>query len=343
MLSAALHLQALCCQLHGYRERQAAGVLSQALLCSRGLHISTRSHSHTQVSLLDLPHALLQQQLLPLLSLRTWGDVMLTCRALYALAAEAPDSILHAAARHTLPGTHPLLGARPREQLALQSRVTEAIAAGPAAWRWQTVPWNTLPGFQDKMLTRPSPDWTKLAVAWRGRVRVRDICAEQELVDLSITTETRPRRPDARAYCCWTDDSQALFWFSETGEASCQVSYHHLATGHRSSVDLAASYKGQPLGPSMLPGSHRLLLSLQSALEDRHHPCIVQPNGAALSSSMCPQLLMDARCLVHRWASISDSVLAFPADGGAALHLAARVRAHPGANPVCNILCGLVT
>ena len=237
-----------------------------------------------QALLLDLPPELLQRELLPLLSLRTWGSLMLTCRALHALAADAPDCVLHAAASQTLPHSHPIFRAKPREHLALQSRMDAAIAAGPGTWSWQRIP--DISDFQDKLLSRPSPDWTKLAIARHGRLRMRDLHTREPLLEAPVLVNAVPRSPTGSAHCCWADDSQALFWFTETQGTGCQVSYYHMATGQRSSLDLPTSYIRQPVGPCVLPGSHSLLLALRPPPRGRSHVCVVEPAGPAHVSTV---------------------------------------------------------
>ena len=265
-----------------------------------------------QVLLLDLPPELLQRELLPLLSLQMWGALMLTCRALHALAADAPDCVLHAAARQTLPATHPVLRGQTRKRLLTQSRMDAAIAAGPDTWSWWQYP-PLLDGFEE-VATRPSPDWTKLATAQHGRLRVRSLHTMEALLDVPVLLGATSRHPDRGAFCSWASDSQALFWFSEVHEAGCQVSYLHLGSGHRSSLNLASTYRKQPVHPHVLPGSQQFLLALQCPSCGRHHPCITEAKGAALVSHTCPKALFrtpDSTCSAAAGVS---SPLAFPTE-----------------------------
>ena len=260
-----------------------------------------------QTLLLDLPPELLQREVLPLLSLQMWGALRLTCRALHALAEDAPDSVLHTAARHTLPSTHPVLGAQPRRQLALQRRVGQAIAADPSTWHWERVP--HVPKSEARWLASFSLDWSKLATTSRDRVVVTDLHSNRQLLDLPVDPAGALSPYRGLARCAWTDDSAALFWYVEV-EQRCRVSYFNTHTHQPIDLTLPTSAANCPeCLPWVLPGCHALLLATRCHTCRQHHLHVVRASGALLSCSLPMMSKLDMK---HR------NLLAYNSSGGVA-------------------------
>ena len=248
-----------------------------------------------QTMLLDLPPELLQQTVLPLLSLPAWGALRLTCRTLNQLAAHAPDGALHAAARHTLPSTHPLLGVQPRHQLALQRHVGQAIAAGPKAWHWQHVTRlkDAEPGGAPfAWVHAPSPDWTKVATTWSEtcahQVLVTNLLSGRQLLSIPVHKSGGPPpnyAPPSFPMCHWTDDSLGLFWSADDWPG-CQLSYFHLFTHQQSDCELPTGYAMCPVRPQTLPGpDHALLLATPCPTSGLPHLRVMQASGSVCSCS----------------------------------------------------------
>ena len=272
----------------------AQAVEQQVGLClpntpAKSLGFPARS---VQATLLDVPSALLHREVLPLLSLPTWGALRLACRALHTLVAAAPDDCIHAAARHTLPSTHPVFKQHPGRCLALQTRVGSAIAAGPSAWQWKHV--QHLPCLVERLDSSPSPDWSKLAVASGGRILVRNLLSGQQLLDLAPAKPSVAGNLAMGVTCCWTEDSLALFWVLNV-DSRCIVGYRHLSSGLQSSVRLDIPCVTEPMRPAVLPGRHALLLPVQSQ-HGRAHFCVVQPGNRQLSAAACKVPLATSHC-----------------------------------------------
>ena len=234
--------------------------------------------------LLALPAGLLQQHVVPQLSCRSLGALLLTCKQLHAVVTGAELSSRLAEAGRTLSKGHPLFSTSQVGPFLAQQARTEAAVAARDSWAWQDLSAMSHAAF--------SPDGAKAAACYAHQLLLYDLTNPQ--LDAAPTVVPLAQRGSRRLPipCTFSDDSDLVAWEASPRESRRTwlgpVHIYRLSTGELHSAVVETRNPGIRL-PDACFTPWGDLLTFAGDGEGYFRLCTVTPcAGGTVAQKICP-------------------------------------------------------
>ena len=250
--------------------------------------------------LLSLPAELLKEQVLPQLSCRALGALLLTCKQLHACVLGAQLTSRVAEAGRALSRAHPLFRAPCLgDFFAQQGRVDAALGAS-GTW--------TSTDLQLSAAAYISPDATKAAALDGALLRLYNLTGlHLDSAPTVVAIDLQQDSPPSLSGCQWSADSDFLAWQEKDTRA---FFVYHISAAQLHRTILPGSSHGEP---DTQPLQSPLASFLPSVRTLQHsHLCHVSLYaGGQLRSHLCPAAPHYAEAAGHCVSRSSTGCIAF--------------------------------